>query len=501
MSRRRSLTAPESCRRGSNRRQRSFAAILLLVTTLATPLAIAPDADAFALGRGNYAFGATMFGTAEGDGLVGDTTSSGHRMRPYDRLVALPACTQSSCPWLPAHSDKESTYGAQTICAEADGLCWVEIVSDVTGECAVAPVRDVGPIFVRDNWWELRANRTYYLKRGLTAADVAAEGEDVGFGPGVSDVGHDVAGDYRHAPAIDLAPGTWLDLGLDPDRGYSTVQVKLLWQAGIHHLDACGGASGNAQTVDQVYLRQGPGTEYEILASLPDGHRLSITGGMQNGFYLVDTDGMRGWVHRSYVRPDGARTGARIGFATDWVNLRWGPSTAEGIILTMPEGSVAIVTGKMQNGFFPVSFGGYDGWAAADFLDIGTTTGLSRSIAIAADLVNMRTGPSTNRAVVTQIPPGMPIYLTGERRSGFRAVSYGSELGWIAEDYLVLAERPETLRVTESLNLRAGPSTADSVTRILPPGARVTVADGPVNGFLRVRYDGSSGWAFAQYLE
>jgi hypothetical protein len=248
---------------------RAGAAALLVLSTLAVTFGDPGDTGAVALGRGNYAFGATMFGTAEGDGLVGDTTSSGYRMRPYDRVVALPACTQSSCPWLDADADKNGRYGAQTMCAEADGLCWVQIISDVTGECAVAPVRDLGPLFVRDNWWGLQRERTYPLKRGLTAADVTAAGGDVGFGRGMSDVGHDIEEDYSYAAAIDLGPGTWIDLGLDPDRGFSTVQVKLLWQAGVHHLDACGGDYGNAQTVDQVFLRQGPGTEYEVLASLP----------------------------------------------------------------------------------------------------------------------------------------------------------------------------------------------------------------------------------------
>lgn len=486
---------------GVTRFLRCVAVFVLVLSGLVVSSGTPPRVDALSLGRGNYAFGATMFGTAEGDGLVGDTTSSGYRMRPYDRVVALPACTQSSCPWLSADVDKNGRYGSQTMCAESDGLCWVQIISDVTGECAVAPVRDVGPLFVRDNWWDLRADRTYYLKRGLPAAEVAAQGEDLGFGPGISDVGHDIADDYSYAAAIDLGPGTWLDLGLDPDSGFSNVQVKLLWQAGVHHLDACGADYGNAQTADQVYFRQGPGTEYDVLANLPAGYRLSITGAMQNGFYLVDADGIRGWVHKDYVRPDGGGTGARVGFATDWVNMRWGPSTADGLIQVVPEGAITIVTGKKQNNFFPVVFNGQEGWISASFLDIGTTSGLSRKTAIIADNVNMRTGPSTNRAVLTEIPIGMPVYLLGDRQNGFRAVSYGSEVGWISEDFLIMAERPTTMRVTESLNLRAGPSAADEVIRVLPAGARVTVTGSAVNGFIPVRYDGSSGWAFAQYLD
>ena len=83
---------------------------------------------------------------AEGtDGQVGTTASSGHVIQPNDNLVALPGCTESSCPWVPVGTGTEGTYGPQTACAEDDGLCWVEIVSDDTGECTVAPVHDRGP--------------------------------------------------------------------------------------------------------------------------------------------------------------------------------------------------------------------------------------------------------------------------------------------------------------------------------------------------------------------
>ena len=485
---------------GRSRALQIAAALILLLSALAITAGMPGQTGAVALGRGNYAFGATMFGTAEGDGLVGDTTSSGYRMRPYDRIVALPACTESSCPWLEIGADKNGRYGAQTACAESDGLCWVQIVSDVTGECAVAPVRDLGPLFARDNWWGLQRERTYPLKRGLTAAEVTAAGGNVGFGPGISDVGHDIAEDYSYAAAIDLGPGTWIDLGLDPDRGFSTVQVKLLWQAGVHHLDACSGYYGNAQTVDQVYLRQGPGTGYEILASLPAARRLSITGSMQNGFYLVDTDGMRGWVSRDYVRPDGGSVGQKVGIATDWVNVRWGPGTGYGVAGTMPEGATALVTGGRVDGFFPVVFNGFEAWVSASYLDVGVTRGLSRDVGIVNDSVNMRTGPSTDRAILTEVPTGMPVYLTGGTRNGFRPVSYGSERGWIHADFLTIADRPQSKRVTEALNLRSAPRSDSSVIMVMPAGATVTVTGEARNGFLPVSYGGRTGWAHSSYL-
>src|SRR4051794_35022048 len=80
-------------------------AVRLLVCCLLVAPAIlaarpAPWADALALGGGSYRVTASVFGVPDDD-LVGEETSSGHVLAPYDRLVALPACTESSCPWVP----------------------------------------------------------------------------------------------------------------------------------------------------------------------------------------------------------------------------------------------------------------------------------------------------------------------------------------------------------------------------------------------------------------
>src|SRR5690606_3768299 len=97
--------------------------------------------NALALGRGNYELMASVFGT-ESDGLVGEVTSSGRTVKAFDRMVALPACTESSCPWLDLDADPDGRWGAQTECAEANGFCWVQISLPETGACAVAPVID-----------------------------------------------------------------------------------------------------------------------------------------------------------------------------------------------------------------------------------------------------------------------------------------------------------------------------------------------------------------------
>lgn len=484
-------------------------AMLVVLSGLGVALAAPARVDGLALGRGNYEITASVFGTDD-DGLIGEETSSGHRVRPFDRIVALPACTESSCPWLAIGTDRTGRYGSQTACAERDGLCWVQITSEETGRCAVAPVLDRGPLFVRDDWWNLQRDRVYPLQRGLPAAEAAATGRDLGYGAGMSDAGYDVAGVYTYAAAIDLGAGTFVDLGLDPGEGVTGVRVKLLWQADVHHLDACGAEYGNGQTIDEVNLRDGPSTNDDVITVLPPNRRLSITGAMQNGFHLVDVDGMRGWVFADYVRPDGGSAADPIGFITDAVNFRAGPSTADTIHRVVPTGSVVVVTGSERNGFVPVAFDGKRGWISSAYVDLGNASppadddpsSGNGGTAETTDYVNFRSGPSLNRSVIRVLPPGTVVLLNGAEQDGFFSVTHNDQGGWVSGDYLMsTGGNEETMIVLDDLNLRAGPSTADGVILVMPPGAVVTVTGAKDNGFYPVRYRDQEGWAHSKYLK
>jgi uncharacterized protein YraI len=493
---------PGLCRSGT---LRPLVCCLLIAPTifLARPAA---RVDALALGGGSYRITASVFGVPA-DGLVGNQTSSGHTLAPNDRLVALPACTESSCPWVPAGTGTDGQWGPQTTCAEADGLCWVQITSLDTGACTVAPVLDRGPLFVEDNWWAPSGDRTYPLKQGLPAAEYTRDGGDVGFGPGFSDRGYDIQHVYDYAAAIDIAAGTWVDLGLDPDQGVAGVEVTLLWQAGTNHQDACGGY-GNASTTDRLNLRAGPSTGDDVLTVMDTGDRVGITGGEQSGFYPVVYDGQTGWASTDYVRPDGSDgPGAAIGIVTERVNLRAGPSTADDVIDQMPAGNLVVLTGQEQNGFLSVSYHGEDGWAFADYLDTGNGfsesggdgSGGSRTPAVTTDDLNFRTGPSTADDVILVIPAGASVVLTGQQQNGFYSAGYQGMDGWLSGDYLDIQSRT-TLTVLEDLNLRTGPSTDDDVILVMAAGDQVTIRGPEQNGFVPVTYYGTNGWAYSQYL-
>lgn len=58
------------------------------------------------------------------------------------------------------------------------------------------------------------------------------------------------------------------------------------------------------------------------------------------------------------------------------------------------------------------------------------------------------------------------------------------------------------LRANANLNLRASPSTSAKIYKVIPSGALVTVVSGtPKNGWYNIRYGGTDGWSFGDYLD
>jgi uncharacterized protein YraI len=159
-----------------------------------------------------------------------------------------------------------------------------------------------------------------------------------------------------------------------------------------------------------------------------------------------------------------------------------------------------------------------------------------------ADL-NLRAGPSYDDAVLLVIPAGAALTPTGEFSQGFAGVTYEGSSGWVDTSWLgsdtapqpqpqsqpeetVLVQNaapdaattiaaPDTATLIGDLsaapagtvatavdvvNLRAGPSYADTVLRVIPPGGAVTITGGVSNGWAPVWYNGTWGYVSTEFL-
>ncbi len=130
---------------------------------------------------------------------------------------------------------------------------------------------------------------------------------------------------------------------------------------------------------------------------------------------------------------------------TAGLNLREGPGTSFAVIKVIPSGATVDVTGEAQFGFLPLTHGGASGWASADYLTAGAGSGNGSSNVASGPTgtryvvdgrLNLRTGPGTSYGVALVMPDGAAVSLTGEVSNGFSKLTYNGTTGWAATQYL-----------------------------------------------------------------
>lgn len=128
----------------------------------------------------------------------------------------------------------------------------------------------------------------------------------------------------------------------------------------------------------------------------------------------------------------------------------------------------------------------------------------------------LRSGPGTGYSIIASLAKGTEVrYLAdGGSANGYRwykvrVLATGKE-GFVAASLLSApdAENPPpsdpvivgTARTTVNVNLRSGPSTSNSILRVVPAGTTVQISDTVRNGYRYVIHDGLAGWIADQYL-
>ncbi len=131
--------------------------------------------------------------------------------------------------------------------------------------------------------------------------------------------------------------------------------------------------------------------------------------------------------------------------ATTDLNLRAQPTTSSAVLMVIPSGRSVSVTGGNQNGFLPVSFSGVNGFAYADFLGSGSASGDTSGDGSSSGAtggtnvlvsLNLRTDASTSSQIIAVMPAGATVQLLGEQRNGFVRVTYNGTRGWAFGQFL-----------------------------------------------------------------
>ncbi|HEV2529811.1 MAG TPA: SH3 domain-containing protein [Thermomicrobiales bacterium] len=287
------------------------------------------------------------------------------------------------------------------------------------------------------------------------------------------------------------------------------------------------------RTTAAVNLRDGAGTTFSILALVPAGAVVTLTGQVANGWAPVRWNDRNGFISAQYlVRGSGDTTGtaapapdsgAYTGRARvlEAVNMRSGPSTAAAITVVVPAGSVVGTSEIVKDGFRAILFGGKSGWMIAGALVPETsspsqqpnpsTPPASAGSGYINTAANFRMEPTYGNNVIRVLPVNTVVTITTEKSGEFVRVQTPGDIGWVYAAF-VSAGAPPTgnptnppttgskATTTAGVNFRADAALSARVISVIPAGASILIIGSARNGFTPVYWNGTNGWVSSDYI-
>ena len=276
-------------------------------------------------------------------------------------------------------------------------------------------------------------------------------------------------------------------------------------------------------TTNGVNLRKGPGTSFAVIGSANTGDKLTITETKQDDTYLWGKSS-KGWICLKYTNYDLVSAPAepetpqpRMGTikVNDSLRVRSGPSTGYSVVGYLKNGDRvqileqqivgSMIWGKIDKGYISMDYVQLDPEKEPEAEPTVpettqppeteppvTETNPTPEPEIPAqvwtgtvkvnDYLRIRSGPSTQDKVVGYLYPKDKVTITQQTTSG--SMTWGKiDKGWISMDYIQLDKPQEqqkltgTVKVSDLLRVRTGPSTSYAVAGYLENGAKVTITE------------------------
>lgn len=288
---------------------------------------------------------------------------------------------------------------------------------------------------------------------------------------------------------------------------------------------------------DALNLREGPGVESPVIASLGTGISGRLTEGPQPAsnlnWFRIETNYGSGWCVEPFLTSSSSLArqtvpviGDTVYVDTDGINLRNGPGTAGTVMAVLFQAETGyVVDGPVEsdgNAWVKLETQRGTGWGAVQYLGIGMPDpgnglkfAVGDSVAVNTDAVNVRRTASLDGEIVkVMLSDEVMTILDGPRSAyGYTWFQVRADTGdgWAVGQYFRLEQAiglapGRSAKVVEGeLNLRTGPGTANDVIAVLADGSMVDVIDGPETGddatWFRVRSSRfGTGWCSSDYL-
>lgn len=245
------------------------------------------------------------------------------------------------------------------------------------------------------------------------------------------------------------------------------------------------------------------------------------------GWYHVRVDGVDGYFREEYINrinsPYSEEVATIVTPNNTGLNLRSGPGTGYASLGMYNGGGYAMVL-QRGNGWWKVSIDGKVGFMKTDFLQDGVAKPNGKqtvSTTLQAGVGNaVVSNPKTTQVLNLRTQPNTTSRVLGQYRNGARltVLDYGTEwckvqdttgtIGYMMTQFLTVKNLTDSATMVVDhpqktfVNLRSTPSMlTGSVLTKIPHDAAVTVLAPSFNGWIKVSYNGYTGYAVDYFLK
>ncbi|WP_042459078.1 SH3 domain-containing protein [Neobacillus dielmonensis] len=200
---------------------------------------------------------------------------------------------------------------------------------------------------------------------------------------------------------------------------------------------------------EQLRVRSGPGTSFQIIGLLAKGEEVQILDQNEN-WYKIDTQFGEGWASKEFFNTS-TKTNNKTETSTtnlgrvnvDLLNVREEPSSKSTNLGKLTKGTNVTILSE-KNNWIEISYSQLTGWVSSEFITkqsetapVTTKKTTSDTVGtITADSLNVRSGTSYNSSIVGTVSNGES-YPIMEEKNGWTKIEYKpGNYGWVASWYI-----------------------------------------------------------------
>jgi len=285
-------------------------------------------------------------------------------------------------------------------------------------------------------------------------------------------------------------------------------------------------------------VRSGPGTGNDVLLTLGNSTIVTITGQVADWWRLDLGAGKSGFVSRAFitldpdtpepppstppqVTPPAEQTQtAKVNTPGSTLNIRRGPGTTYTVIGSLKHGEKITISNE-SNGWHKLTHNGISGYVSAAFVILDNSTPETPAtpqtktvyVNTPGSVLNVRSGPGTNNAVMGTLKHGEKVNVTDYNNDWYK-LTFSGKTGYISRPFTKDDDpvpTPATPGAASSktayvntpgstLNVRSGPGTNYSIIGSLKHGEKIEVTDED-NSWYKLTFGGKTAYVSKSFVK